>query len=303
MRSGGMNYNINVSRKYSGRNSAASPVLSNSALYTHNMMSAGGHDGAADQGDMAYGCGPKHYQQIHEWTSGYGGEQPMEYAASHQGVPVNDHQYMMGGYRPGANPMVARNTGVVYMDADGTYGYGNGAGRQTAAGEAGYGFQGTVPCYSESTAGNGERILPSSSSRSRPCSAGAMGSARRVSEVPNGVDHHALGDINSNNYHGYDAGALASCHGGSMERTTDMYTTAAPSEEFGQGNSLRSSLSGYPYRYTDTTTDRGQENGTVTAMGDQQYLAHGRGPYLGSTSPTENSSMGSCGNSSVGLHG
>ncbi|KHN94859.1 uncharacterized protein MAM_07278 [Metarhizium album ARSEF 1941] len=296
VRSTGLNYSMGVSRKYPGRSSMASPVLASPPLYTPSMMSSVGHDSLGDQGDMAYGCGPKQYQQVHEWTNGYGDDQSMDFETTHQGPPGHDHPYMMGQYRPATNSMVVRANGMVYMDTCGGYGYGNASGRHASAGDVGYSFDSAIPCYPESTAGNGEKVVPLSSSRSRPGSVSAMG--RRTSAVSSAAEHSGLMDISGSNYHGYDGGVLASYHGGSMDRGADMYTTAPPVDEFGQAASLRSHLSGYPYRYTDTTS----EGGTVAALDDQQYLVQGRGPYLGSISPTENDPIHCRGNASAGLH-
>ncbi|OAA34603.1 Zn(2)-C6 fungal-type DNA-binding domain protein [Metarhizium rileyi] len=299
VRSTGLNYNVSVSRKYSSRNSAASPILTSPSLYSQNMMSSVGQTGLGEQSDMTYGCGTKQYHQVHEWSNGYGGEQPMDYETNHQAAATNDHQYMMGSYRPTSNPMVVRNNSMVYMDVCGGYSYGNTSGRQAAAaGDGGYSFNSTIPCYSESTTDDGERIIPLSSSRSRPCSVSAIG--RRASAAPNVTDHASgLVDIHGSNSYGYDTGSLASFHPGSMDRGADMYTTAPQADEFGQGTSLRSSLTGYPYRYTDTT----QEGGDVTAMQGQQYLAQGRASFLGAMQPAENDAVNSRGSSFAGLHG
>ncbi|EFY91167.1 hypothetical protein MAC_02838 [Metarhizium acridum CQMa 102] len=289
-------YNISVSRKYSGRNSIASPALASPSIYTHNMMSFVGQDSLGDQSDMAYGSGSKPYHQVQEWTNGYGDDQPMDFETTHQGAQGNDHQYMMGPYRSAVNPMVVRGNSMAYMDACGGYGYNNAPGRQAPAGDAGYSFSSAVPCYSESTVGNGEKMASLSSSRSRPGSESTI--SRRTSAVSNGTDHSGLMDISGSNYHGYDTSALASYHGGSMDRSTDMYTTAPPVDEFGQGNSLRSSLPGFSYRYTDTTP----EGGVVPVLDDHQYLVQGRGSYLGTISPAENGTINCRGNASAGLH-
>ncbi|KID60307.1 uncharacterized protein G6M90_00g079930 [Metarhizium brunneum] len=296
VRSTSLNYNISVSRKYSGRNSNASPALASPPLYTHNMMNFVGQDNLGDQNDMTYGCGPKPYHQVQEWTNGYGDDQPMDFETTHQGAQGSDYQYMMGSYRSPVNPMVERGNSMAYMDACGGYGYNNAPGRHASAGDAGYSFSSAVSCYSESTAGNADKMAPLSSRRSRPGSVSTIG--RRTPAVSNGTDNSGLMDISGSHYHAYDTSALAPYHGGSMDRSTDMYTTVPPVDEFGQGTSLRSSLPGYPYRYTDTTP----EGGNVLVLDDQQYLVQGRGSYLGGISPTENGTMNCRGSASAGLH-
>lgn len=304
VRSTGLNYNISVSRKYTGRSSVPGPVLPSSSLYTHSMIGSMGQGESEDQSDMAYECGAKQYQQVQGWMHGYGSDQSIDYVTNHQAAPGNDHQYMIGSFRSEADPVVVRNNSMVYADAGAAYVYGNTSGRQTTAGEGGYTLHGTVPCYAESTTGDNGEVAPSTSSRrSRPCSASSMGLGRRATAALNDADQSAIIDIHGNNYHGYDAGALGTYHAAAMDRGTNMYTTSAPAEEFGQGGSLRPSLPGYPYRYTDTAPDRGQANASLTTVEGQQYLAQGRGQFLDSTLSTGNDGINGRGHISASLQG
>jgi hypothetical protein len=228
----------------------------------------------------------------------------MDYSPAPQISPGSNAQHILGPFRSGASPIALRSNGVVCVDNGVGYGYGNVSSQPTTAGDVAYTFPGAVPCYPEPTAGGEERGLPLSSSRARPGSVNTLG--RRATAISNGADHAAhaaLVDIGSNGYNGYDGSTLSSYHAASMDR--GLYTTVPQVDDFGQGNSLRTTLPGYSYRYTDSTSDRGPENGNSTALDDHHYLAHGRAVYFASASSTDNDHLDGRATSSAaaGLHG
>lgn len=307
----GYNYNAALSRKLANRHSATSPTLSSSSPYAQTIMATMGHDDAADQHQMSYGCVQKHYDQVHGWAQGYGGDHCVDYTSSQSTLPMNEqHLYMMGSYRPG-HPMVARSNNVVYVDTDAPYGYGNGGtaasldGRSTTVPVPSHSFQHGMSCYPNPSVDHSGRIIPISSDRSRSGSshAGALAD-RRASHMPPGVDGGNMVDVNVNgNYHGYDSGT---CNSSSMDRNGGIYTTTPRDELLVHGGSLRSSIPDYAYRYTDTTSERGDQTGeSMMPLEEAQYFSQSRGCYVGGNGlgPAHNGASDGRSTSLAGLHG
>lgn len=304
------NYNVALSRKLANRHAGLSPTLSSSASpYAQTIMATVGHGDAADQHEMAYGCVQKHYDQVHGWAQGYGGDHGVDYNPCQSPLAMNDQLYMMGSYRPGHHPMVVRSN-VVYVDADAsTYGYGNegtvAAGLDTRSAtlpDPSHSFPNGMSCYSTTTVDHPGRCMSMSADRSRSGSSHAEGLAdRRTSPLAGPAVEGAANMVEMNgSYHGYDGGA---CNGGSLDRSTGgLYTTTPPDELLVHGGSLRGSIPEYDYRYAEPPSDRAGQihGGSIMTMEDAQYFPPSRGYGLGTTT---NNGVGDGRGTSLGLHG
>ncbi|KAG6005968.1 hypothetical protein E4U21_007461 [Claviceps maximensis] len=317
------NYNVALSRKLANRHAGLSPTLSSSVSpYGQNIMATVSHGDGADQHEITYGCVPKHYDQVHGWAQGYGGDHGMDYnSPAPSALPMNEQLYMMGSYRSG-HPMVVRSN-VVYVDTDtSSYGYGSDGNAAAAAAAAGldtrstslsdpsHSFQNGMSCYPHTAVDHPGRCISISADRSRSGSSHAEGLAdRRTSPLVPAMEGAEMVDINGG-YHGYESG---SCNGSSsLDRSSGMYTTTPPDELLVHGRSLRSSIPDYAYRYAETTSERsGQASGgSMMAMEEAQYFPTSRGCYGGGGSGGGNG-LGTANNSIIdgrttslaGLHG
>lgn len=274
-------------------------------------MATVGHGEATDHHDIPYGYMQKHYDQVHGWAQGYGGDHCVDYTTSQSSLPMNDQLYVMGSYRSG-HPVVVRSNNVVYVDADASsYGYGNGGTatsldvRSTSLPDPSHSFQNGMSCYSNAAVDHPGRIMPILADRCRsdPSSHAEGLADHRTSHLSPGVDGANMVDMNGS-YHGYESGT---CNGSSMDRNSSMYTTAPPDELLVHGGSLRSSIPDYGYRYAETTSDRGGQpgGGSMMAMEDAQYFSQSRGCYVGGNGlgPANNGASDGRGTSLAGLQG